>query len=111
MNCTWEGIDASSHQPQRVWFSKGPKDVDPWLPLRKCDCKALNKAFASTSESSFGSTAQLQEQLKVTIESGRATADLNQNIIQYNFYDAPVHKLSNAIWFQKDTSDKKKKLT
>lgn len=96
MNQIWEGIDASSHQPQRVWFAKGPKDIDPWLPLRKCDCKVMNEAVASAS----GTT--------VKIEFGRATADIKESVIRYNFYDAPVRKLANAIWFIKDTSEKKK---
>ena len=89
---TWEGIEDPSDQPQRVWFSKGSRNSDPWLPLRKSDCVALNLAF----------TSKIQDE--VTIECGRATANLKTNVIHYNFYNSPTRQLGSAIWFQKEIS-------
>jgi len=83
---SWEGIVDSSNYPQRVWFTFDNHN-QTWKPLRKCDCRALN-------DSPEGS--------KVLIESGRATADLTNNTIKYNFFDAPSRKLVRAIWFQKE---------
>jgi len=93
MTSSWEGINDASSDPPRVWLTRW-RDTDPWKPLRKCDCCALNK---SRSEGSH----------QVIIEGGRATADLKTNSIEYNFYNhlpnsSRRRQLTNAIWFQKE---------
>jgi hypothetical protein len=88
MTIIWDGIEDPSIKPQRVWFSKGHRDQDIWTPLRKCDCQALNNISPeSPVQGSY-------------IESGRATADISNKIIKYNFYNAPTRKLASAIWYK-----------
>lgn len=88
MTIIWQGIEDPSPKPQRVWFSKGNKDQDPWTPLRKCDCEALNNVSpAAPVQVSY-------------IESGRATADITNKVIKYNFYNGPTRKLASAIWYK-----------
>lgn len=86
----------------RVWFSK-VKDTESWTPLRVHDCKILNQAYYSnTAESSKTS---------VVIECGRASADIENGVIRYNFYNAPLRKLCSSTWFTKEGDDKDIKLT
>lgn len=81
----WKGIEDSSPCPERVWFSRS-KDTDPWLPLRKCDCRTLNNSPGVEH---------------VAIEGGRAVADLKANVIWYAFYNSPARDLQSGIWFEK----------
>ncbi len=92
MRTIWDGIEDPSDHPHRVWFSKGNKNADPWLPLSKTDCQALNKAM------------QNGKQDEVLLQFGRATADIKNNVVRYNFYDGPARKLGSAIWFQKESA-------
>ena len=39
------------------------------------------------------------------IEGGRATADPTNNVIRYNFYNAPLRQLTSATWFIVDDED------
>lgn len=83
----------------RVWFSK-VKDVDAWSPLRVHDCKILNQAKSLN-----------KVQNNVMIECGRSAADIENEVIRYNFYNAPLRKLCSSIWFVKEGNDKDMKLT
>lgn len=64
------------------------KNDQPWQPLRKVDCQALNAASPSTTA--------------VHIEGGRSTADPLNGIIRYNFFRGDERELCSAIWFLKD---------
>lgn len=90
---TWNNIEDASLSPERIWFSQS-KYSDPWIPLRKCDCRALN-------QSSNGSY--------VSIECGRAIADKKKGEIIYKFSSRPRKQLKSAIWFEKhyNRSDKR----
>lgn len=91
----WSGIEDPSPIADKVWFSRH-KEGDPWKPLRRADCIQLNK----------------QAKGEVLIECGRATADPENNLIAYNFYNAPKRELCSAIWFLTEyKSDKEIKLT
>ena len=68
---------------------------DEWKPLRKVDCLALNMNNGVDP---------------VLIEGGRATADSQNGIIRYNFYNAPRRLLTSAIWFVKEEKPKKEVL-
>mmetsp|Transcript_20839 Transcript_20839/g.24127 ORF Transcript_20839/g.24127 Transcript_20839/m.24127 type:complete len:763 (-) Transcript_20839:49-2337(-) len=92
-----EGIEDASYVPHRVWFSKGKKESDPWTPLRICDCIALNQSIQEGKGEG-----------KVIIESGRATADISNLVIHYNFYNSLTRALGSAIWFQKVSSKSEK---
>jgi hypothetical protein len=46
METNWEGITDASQNPERTWFYRGVKETDTWKPLRKCDCKIINKAMS-----------------------------------------------------------------
>ena len=84
---TWEGIKDTSSEPKRVWFSR-LKDSDPWKPLRKSDCEIINLAYR-------------KQETSAVITCGRATVDLKENIIKYNFYNAPSRQICSAVWFTK----------
>ena len=44
---------------------------------------------------------------QILIEFGRATVDLEEKSIHYNFYNAPARKICSAVWFMRDyKSDK-----
>uniref|UniRef100_A0A7S4MCP5 DDHD domain-containing protein n=1 Tax=Odontella aurita TaxID=265563 RepID=A0A7S4MCP5_9STRA len=86
----WDGIEDASSTPSRVWLSR-EKDVDPWRPLRKADCRAINSSEGDT----------------VHIECGRATADLPSRTLIYNFFNAPSRRLVAAIWFWKEEKSSK----
>jgi len=97
MTSCWEGINDASSDPARVWLTRW-RDDDPWKPLRKCDCCALNKSKSEGSGQGI-------------IEGGRATADFETNTIEYNFYNLPNNtqrQLTSAIWFQKEHIGKNK---
>ena len=96
MKAIWDGIEDVSNEPRRVWFSKGSKDSDPWLPLRKCDCQSLNEF------SSLQIEKQIERDFKVFIESGRATADLRNHEIKSNLYPSQPRRLGSAVWFKKE---------
>ncbi len=118
----WEGIEDFSEQPQRVWFSKSREDSDEqWIALRKCDCKILNEvneALGKRQQRSSATAAEEDEDplptsatmsgYEATIEFGRATADLKNNIIRYNFYNSPTRLLTSAIWYKVVDSSKLK---
>lgn len=93
----WDGIEDVSSTPLRVWLSRN-KETDPWLPLRKVDCFALNKSTTDT----------------VIIDGGRATANKDKGTITSNFHRGPQRELRSAIWFiRKDpnnTQDKEQNL-
>jgi len=84
----WEGIEDVSSKVPLTWLSR-EKETDNWSPLRKCDCLALNKAYSHDRSKTS----------KVLIESKRATADLENLTIGYNFYDMPTRQLCTATWF------------
>jgi len=90
---TWNNIEDASLSPERIWFSKS-KDSDPWIPLRKCDCRALNQSADDSN---------------VSIECGRAIADIKKSEIIYKFTSRPKKQLKSAIWFEKhyNRSDKR----
>jgi len=90
---TWEGIEDSSPYPERVWFAR-VKDSESWNPLRKCDCKVINETVKAGKNTAL-------------IGFGRATVDLDADIIRYNFYNAPVRQLCSAAWFVKDYKSEK----
>ena len=105
----------------RVWFSKVEslkntptskyklteitRDgvVSHWVPLRVHDCKILNQTYSSS--------AVEPPKTDVIIECGRSSADLENSLIRYNFYNAPPRKLCSSTWFLKEGSDKDIKLT
>mmetsp|Transcript_1218 Transcript_1218/g.2217 ORF Transcript_1218/g.2217 Transcript_1218/m.2217 type:complete len:243 (-) Transcript_1218:514-1242(-) len=89
----WDGIVDALPNPERTWFCR-VKETDPWKPLRKCDCKLINTAMNGGKK-------------KALIEFGRATVDLDENIIRYNFYNVPSKKLCSAVWFMKDYKSEK----
>jgi len=81
----WEGIEDASATPEPIWFSRTkPND---WKPLRKVDCRKLNDPD------------QCKEG-RVVIEGGRATANLSEKVIKYNFYNAPDRELCAATWYE-----------
>lgn len=69
------------------------KETDEWLPLRKVDCRALNKS----------------PEKPVLIENGRATADPEFGKIRFNYFASEM-ELTSATWFMKteDENDKSK---
>mmetsp|Transcript_19519 Transcript_19519/g.28934 ORF Transcript_19519/g.28934 Transcript_19519/m.28934 type:complete len:680 (-) Transcript_19519:102-2141(-) len=87
---TWERIEDASSDLARVWLSR-IKDEDDWKPLRKVDCQALNAS---------------NDQL-VHIEGGRATADVRNNMVRYNFYNSEPRKLTSATWFVREEKSSK----
>lgn len=89
---SWEGINDASSDPPRVWLTQAQHDT-LWIPLRKCDCLALNNS---------------SEDGKVIIDGGRATADLANSTVGYNFLDMPSRRLTSAVWFQKEKKGEKK---
>ncbi len=109
MSNTWLGIADPSDNPERVWFSKRKNSEEPWIPLRCCDCEALNKAqlLIAEGQDTDGSAKNKSEDpssQQVLIEFGRATADLQNNVIRNNFYNVPIRELTSAIWYTVDTS-------
>ena len=64
------------------------KNDQPWQPLRKADCQALNAASPNATA--------------VHIEGGRSTADLLNGVVRYNFVRGDERELCSAIWFVKD---------
>ena len=82
----WSGIEDASPSPNRVWLWRDTDD-DPWAPMRKCDCKALNE---NNNETTKG---------VVRVEGGRASADPVEGIIFYNFYKRPPKQMTSATWF------------
>jgi len=108
----WEGIEDTSADPAAVWLSRPRVATDsnnpaadgsetpassnnntnnnnePWKPLRKVDCQALNAAPPQ-------STA-------VHIECGRSTADPTNGVILYNFIRGDLRELCSAVWFVRE---------
>jgi len=95
----WDGIEDVRETPLKVWLSR-KKENDPWVPLRKVDCYALNEAE--------------EESTTVLIDGGRATANKKEGTITSNFHRGPVRELRSAVWFiRKDpnnTQDKEQNL-
>lgn len=89
----WDGIQDSHSNPDRVWLTRF-KDSDPWTPLRKCDCKLINKSAKKGDK-------------EVLIEFGRATVDLEKKEVRYNFHNTPGRQLCSALWFQKHKKSEK----
>ena len=101
---TWVNITNNSQNvcDIRVWFSK-VKDTETWAPLRVHDCTILNRAYYSNNPES--------PKTNVIIECGRSSADIENGVMRYNFYNAPRRKLCSSTWFIKEGSDKDIKLT
>jgi len=83
---TWDRIEDASSIAAEVWLSR-VKDDDDWKPLRKVDCRALNSRG---------------EKDKVYIEGGRATADVLNGTVCYNFCNLPLRQLTSATWFARE---------
>lgn len=90
MPSMWGRIEDASSSPQRIWFSK-VKDADPWKPLYKSDCRALN----DRGDENF-----------IVIEGGRATVDIKKGTIQNNYYANVERKVTSALWFEVEKGDK-----
>ena len=98
----WHGIEDTGQLPTRVWLSRTKetdKEKEEWKPLRKVDCQALNQRNAN------------DENHPVLIEGGRATADVDFQVIRANFVARPLRALESATWFivteqKKDSSGK-----
>mmetsp|Transcript_26495 Transcript_26495/g.30329 ORF Transcript_26495/g.30329 Transcript_26495/m.30329 type:complete len:666 (+) Transcript_26495:130-2127(+) len=82
----WDRIEDASSIPAEVWLSK-LNDDDDWEPLRKVDCCALNSR---------------KREETVYIDGGRATADVLNGVIRYNFCNLPCLKLTSATWFVRE---------
>lgn len=115
----WEGIEDLSPVPSAVWLSRrkrvestitedGKQDASPsssessldevvWKPLRKCDCESLNAGQSEAINT-------------VYIEGGRATADLINKIIFFNFFRGYQRELCSAIWFVREEKSSKELL-
>jgi DDHD domain len=61
-----------------------------WIPLRKCDCLALNEQQQEGED---------QKIKPILIEGGRCTADPVSGKIFYNFLRGPQRELTSAVWF------------
>lgn len=83
----WEGIQDNSAVCPYIWFSR-VSDTDPWEPLRKVDCLALNEKVAKEDEVET-----------VLIECGRAVANLKTMKMSYNFFKYPDRQLCKSNWF------------
>jgi DDHD domain len=75
---------ASSSSSSSSYYSTG------WIPLRKCDCLALNEQDKQDDSTSIK---------PILIESGRCTADPVSGKIFYNFLRGPQRELTSAVWF------------
>jgi hypothetical protein len=73
------------------------KETEEWKPLRKVDCKALNKE-------------ENLENRSILIEYGRATAIPDVGVIKYNYYPKAIQQLTSATWFIRleDPKDKQR---
>ena len=97
----WQGIEDTGSKPTRVWLSRTKEngnEKEEWKPLRKVDCKALNEPNNPANR-------------PVLIEGGRATADVEFQVIRHNFVVCPLRALASATWFvvteqKKDSSGK-----
>lgn len=91
----WKGIEDDSRIPPPVWLIKtGGDDAATvvWKPLRKCDCRTLNR---TSSEH------------EILIEFGRKTANLQDRVVSHNFVpSAPTYSLCSSIWFMREERKK-----
>jgi len=85
----WEGIQDNSAECPYIWFSR-VSDVDPWEPLRKVDCLALNEKAAKEGD---------EVETEVLIECGRAVANLKTMKMSYNFFKYRDRQLCKSNWF------------
>jgi len=83
-----EGIEDPSPTASAVWLSRQKvedgENKNPWKPLRKVDCRAMNRG---TNEK------------EILVEGGKCTAFPNQSKLVHNFTREPDRELGCATWF------------